>query len=207
MAQKGRPRNYDSAAALDKIMAQFWRKGYTATSLDELAAETGMKKPSLYAAFGNKERLYQLAMDRFGETAQAHYTAALAPRTPGEPLAARLTRWLQATVTLYTGEHGPAGCMVLSTAVAEVNDPAIRKRLLEVIAAQEMMVLDCLNEEKNALRDPDSAPLLAKTLTAFLHSISLRARAGESADQLAEMVRAGQSVLQPALKSPAGDIV
>ncbi|HEI9870550.1 TPA: TetR/AcrR family transcriptional regulator [Morganella morganii] len=203
MAQKGRPRNYDSAAALDKIMAQFWRKGYTATSLDELAAETGMKKPSLYAAFGNKERLYQLAMDRFGETAQAHYTAALAPRTPGEPLAARLTRWLQATVTLYTGEHSPAGCMVLSTAAAEVNDPAIRKRLQEVIAAQEMMVLDCLNEEKNALRDPDSAPLLAKTLTAFLHSISLRARAGESADQLAEMVRAGQSVLQPALKSPA----
>ena len=162
-------------------MAQFWRKGYTATSLDELAAETDMRKPSLYAAFGNKERLYQLAMDRFGEIAQAHYSAALAPQTPGEPLAARLTRWLQATVTLYTGEHGPAGCMVLSTAAAEVYDPAIRKRLQEVIAAQEMMVLDCLNEEKTALHDPDCAPLLAKTLTAFLHSISLRARAGESA--------------------------
>ena len=201
MAQKGRPRNYDSAAALDKIMAQFWRKGYTATSLDELAAETDMRKPSLYAAFGNKERLYQLAMDRFGEIAQAHYS--LAPQTPGEPLAARLTRWLQATVTLYTGEHGPAGCMVLSTAAAEVYDPAIRKRLQEVIAAQEMMVLDCLNEEKTALHDPDCAPLLAKTLTAFLHSISLRARAGESAGQLAEMVRAGQMVLQSALTSPA----
>ena len=196
MAQKGRPRNYDSAAALDKIMAQFWRKGYTATSLDELAAETDMRKPSLYAAFGNKERLYQLAMDRFGEIAQAHYSAALAPQTPGEPLAARLIRWLQATVTLYTGG------MVLSTAAAEVYDPAIRKRLQEVIAAQEMMVLDCLNEEKTALCDPDSAPLLAKTLTAFLHSISLRARAGESADQLAEMVRAGQLVLQSALTSP-----
>ena len=203
MAQKGRPRNYDSAAALDKIMAQFWRKGYTATSLDELAAETDMRKPSLYAAFGNKERLYQLAMDRFGEIAQAHYTTALAPKTPSEPLTARLTRWLQATVTLYTGEHGPAGCMVLSTAAAEVYDPAIRKRLQEVIAAQEMMVLDCLNEEKTALRDPDSAPLLAKTLTAFLHSISLRARAGESAEQLAEMVRAGQLILQSALTSPA----
>lgn len=157
---------------------------------------------TLYAAFGNKERLYQLAMDRFGEIAQAHYSAALAPQTPGEPLAARLIRWLQATVTLYTGEHGPAGCMVLSTAAAEVYDPAIRKRLQEVIAAQEMMVLDCLNEEKTALCDPDSAPLLAKTLTAFLHSISLRARAGESADQLAEMVRAGQLVLQSALTSP-----
>ncbi|HAT3807916.1 TPA: TetR/AcrR family transcriptional regulator [Morganella morganii] len=203
MAQKGRPRNYDSAAALDKIMVQFWRKGYTATSLDELAAETDMRKPSLYAAFGNKERLYQLAMDRFGEIAQAHYTTALAPKTPGEPLTARLTRWLQATVTLYTGEHDPAGCMVLSTAAAEVYDPAIRKRLQEVIAAQEMMVLDCLNEEKTALRDPDSAPLLAKTLTAFLHSISLRARAGESAEQLAEMVRAGQLILQSALTSPA----
>lgn len=64
---------------------------------------------------------------------------------------------------------------MLSTAAAEVYDPAIRKRLQEVIAAQEMMVLDCLNEEKTALHDPDCAPLLAKTLTAFLHSISLRA--------------------------------
>ena len=201
MARKGRPRNYDSAAALDKIMAQFWRKGYSATSLDELVAETSMQKPSLYAAFGNKERLYQLAIDRFGEIAQAHYASALAPQIPDEPLSARLIRWLQATVTLYTGEYGSVGCMVLSTAAAEVYDPAIQKQLQDVIAAQEKMILDCLNAEKTALRDPNSAPLLAKTLTAFLHSISLRARAGESVEQLAEMLHAGQWVLQSALKS------
>ncbi|OBU04972.1 TetR/AcrR family transcriptional regulator [Morganella psychrotolerans] len=201
MAQKGRPRNYDSAVALDKIMAQFWRKGYAATSIDELAAETAMKKPSLYAAFGNKERLYQLAMDRFGEIAQQHYSAALAPRSEGEPLYLRLSRYLQATVTLYTGEEGLPGCMVLSTAVAETHNPLIKARLQEVIATQEKMLLTCLNENKTALKEPESASLLAKTLTAFLHSISLRARAGESAEQLAAMTEAGQYVLRMALKT------
>ncbi|WP_413482572.1 TetR/AcrR family transcriptional regulator [Morganella psychrotolerans] len=201
MAQKGRPRNYDSAVALDKIMAQFWRKGYTATSIDELAAETAMKKPSLYAAFGNKERLYQLAMDRFGEIAQQHYSTALAPRSEGEPLYLRLSRYLQATVTLYTGEEGLPGCMVLSTAVAETHNPLIKARLQEVIATQEKMLLICLNENRTALKEPESAPLLAKTLTAFLHSISLRARAGESAEQLAAMTEAGQYVLRMALKT------
>lgn len=201
MAQKGRPRNYDSAVALDKIMAQFWRKGYAATSIDELAAETAMKKPSLYAAFGNKERLYQLAMDRFGEIAQQHYSAALAPRGEGEPLYLRLSRYLQATVTLYTGEEGLPGCMVLSTAVAETHNPLIKARLQEVIASQEKMILTSLNENRTALKEPESAPLLAKTLTAFLHSISLRARAGESAEQLAAMTEAGQYVLRMALKT------
>ncbi len=201
MAQKGRPRNYDSAVALDKIMAQFWRKGYAATSIDELAAETAMKKPSLYAAFGNKERLYQLAMNRFGEIAQQHYSAALAPHSEGEPLYLRLSRYLQATVTLYTGEKGLPGCMVLSTAVAETHNPLIKARLQEVIATQEKMILTCLNENKTALKEPESAPLLAKTLTAFLHSISLRARAGESAEQLAAMTEAGQYVLRMALKT------
>lgn len=201
MAQKGRPRNYDSAVALDKIMAQFWRKGYTATSIDELAAETAMKKPSLYAAFGNKERLYQLAMDRFGEIAQQHYSAALAPRFNGEPLYPRLSRYLQATVTLYSGEDGLRGCMVLSTAAAETHEPLIKARLQEVITIQETMLLTCLNEDKTALKEPESALLLAKTLTAFLHSISLRARAGESAEQLSAMTDAGQYVLRMALKT------
>lgn len=201
MAQKGRPRNYDSAVALDKIMAQFWRKGYAATSIDELAAETAMKKPSLYAAFGNKERLYQLAMDRFGEIAQQHYSAALAPRCEGEALYLRLSRYLQATVILYTGEEGLLGCMVLSTAAAETHDPLIKTRLQDVIATQEKMLLTCLDENRTALKEPESAPLLAKTLTAFLHSISLRARAGESAEQLAAMTEAGQYVLRMALKT------
>lgn len=201
MAQKGRPRNYDSAVALDKIMAQFWHKGYAATSIDELAAETAMKKPSLYAAFGNKERLYQLAMNRFGEIAQQHYSTALAPRSEGEPLYLRLSRYLQATVTLYTGEEGLPGCMVLSTAVAETHNPLIKARLQEVIASQEKMLLTCLNENKTALKEPESAPFLAKTLTAFLHSISLRARAGESTEQLTAMTEAGQYVLRMALKT------
>ncbi|MTB66082.1 TetR family transcriptional regulator [Providencia sp. wls1943] len=202
MAQKGRPRNYDSHEALNNIMALFWRKGYSATSLEDLVDVTAMKKPSLYAAFGNKARLYELAMARFGEIAQAHYTAALAEQSPNEPLFVRLNRWLRATVSLYNGVDGKTGCMVLSTAVAETDDPQVQAFLKDVILAQETMLIACIEKEKSALREPENARLLVKTLIALLHSVSLRARAGETKEELSALIDAGEMVLRATLVTP-----
>lgn len=200
MAQKGRPRNYDSDRALDEIMMQFWRKGYTATSMDDLATITEMKKPSLYAAFGNKERLYQLAIDKFSQVAQQRYSAALKPEYEGEPLYEKLSRFLQTAIVFYTENEGLQGCMVLSTAAAEVHHPQIQSLLSQVVCAQEKMIFDYLTREKDALLEPATIQLLAKTLLAFLHSISVRARAGENKEELSGMLDAGQQFLRFVLK-------
>ena len=58
-SRRGRPRAYDPETALSQAMAVFWDAGYAATSLDDLSAATGMNRPSLYGAFGDKHALYQ----------------------------------------------------------------------------------------------------------------------------------------------------
>src|SRR5437870_5077216 len=63
--KRGRPRAYDPDQALARAMDVFWREGFAATSLDQLAAATGMNRPSLYSAFGDKRDLYIKAYDRY----------------------------------------------------------------------------------------------------------------------------------------------
>ena len=61
----GRPREFDTEKALELATALFWRKGYEGTSLSDLTQTLGITRPSLYAAFGNKEALFRLALERY----------------------------------------------------------------------------------------------------------------------------------------------
>src|ERR1700684_1120320 len=60
-----RPRKFDEATALDAAIECFWRRGYEATSLRDLTAAMGLSAPSLYNAFGDKEELFALALERY----------------------------------------------------------------------------------------------------------------------------------------------
>src|SRR3954452_12779539 len=62
---RGRPRAYDPDEALAKAMGAFWDHGYAATSLDDISAATGMNRPSLYAAFGDKQAIYLKAIEHY----------------------------------------------------------------------------------------------------------------------------------------------
>ncbi|RYD28556.1 MAG: TetR/AcrR family transcriptional regulator, partial [Verrucomicrobiaceae bacterium] len=64
---RGRPRAFDRTAALDAAMGVFWRKSYTATSMNDLCEAMGIGSPSLYAAFGSKEQLYAEAIRHYNE--------------------------------------------------------------------------------------------------------------------------------------------
>ncbi len=192
MNKRGRPRRYNRDKALSKIVETFWRKGFSATSMDELVTETDMNKPSLYAAFGNKQAIYDKAVDAFNRLAEKHYSQALAAKSPDEPLLDRLARYYHAGITLYTGEHGKLGCMVLSTAVAEADNPEIQYRLPQVIDAQEAQVLRVLQEPKNRslLTSTMTVQQISQIIVGQLHSLSLRARAGYEQQELNAMVDA-----------------
>src|SRR6516162_6182995 len=75
--RRGRPPAYDRDAALQQATDAFWRAGFSGTSLDDLAAATGMNRPSLYAAFGDKRALYLHALDRYWQLAFAAMDEAL----------------------------------------------------------------------------------------------------------------------------------
>src|SRR5215470_5049877 len=97
-ARRGRPRQYDPDSALARAAAAFWKNGYAATSLDDLAAATGMNRPSLYAAFGDKRDLYLKTLQRYRDGARATTLTLLAD---DPPLRVFLERFYRAALDLY----------------------------------------------------------------------------------------------------------
>src|SRR3954468_23117652 len=124
-ARRGRPPAYDAETALKRATETFWRTGYSGTSLDKVAAATGMSPPSLYAAFGNKHALYLEALARYWEISLAATRKALAE---DRPLGESLMLAFEAALSIYFSGKGSArGCFVIGTAVAEAGeDVAIR---------------------------------------------------------------------------------
>lgn len=195
-ARRGRPRAYDSQAALKRATETFWRAGYSGTSLDSIAAATGMSPPSLYAAFGNKRALYLDALTRYWEISLAATREALAQ---DRPLAESLMLAYDAALSIYFSGKGAArGCFVVGTAVTEaVEDAAIRNSVAEGLRLTDADFEARLRKavERGELkRDADPAAL-AVVASATMHTIAIRARAGASRAELREVARKAVSVI------------
>ena len=195
-ARRGRPRAYDAEAALKQATETFWKTGYSGTSLDSIAAATGMNPPSLYAAFGNKHALYLEALARYWELALAENRAALAQ---DRPLTDALMRAYEAALSIYfSGKGAGRGCFMVGTAVTEtVEDPAIRK---SVAAGLRMMDADFETRFRAAIENgelkPDADPAaLAILASATMHTIAIRARAGVGRAELREVARKAVGVI------------
>jgi AcrR family transcriptional regulator len=159
-------------------MDVFWAEGFAAASLDDLSAATGLNRPSLYGAFGDKRALYLQAYRRY----RAQLRDVFAPMLAGDaPAPAKLRSILAAALDLYlTGDDGPRGCFTVVTASSEaVADPEIRAIVAEAIAATdrafERMFAEAVQKGELAVgADPKR---LARMTTAALHTLSVRARA------------------------------
>src|SRR3954451_5698191 len=127
--RRGRPRAYQPEVALAKALDLFRKDGFAATSLDDLSAATGMNRPSLYGAFGDKRELYIKAYARYRSDARA----AMADIFRTElPIAKRLKRIFAVALDIYlSGDAGPRGCFTVMTAASEaIADPEIRSLVL-----------------------------------------------------------------------------
>jgi AcrR family transcriptional regulator len=103
----GRPRAFDAHEALDQAMRLFWRKGFLGTSLSDLTEAMGISRPSLYAAFGNKESLYRRVVERYFQGPASYLQDALK-----EPTArAVVERLFQGVVDLVTDPKLPRTCL------------------------------------------------------------------------------------------------
>src|SRR3954467_12126476 len=117
---RGRPRAYDPQVALARAAETFWKAGYAGTSLDDLSAATGMNRPSLYAAFGDKRDLYLKTLEYYRDEGRALARGVLAD---DPPLRVFLKRFYDKALELYLAD-GPRGCYSIGTAatVAAVDD-------------------------------------------------------------------------------------
>lgn len=114
MAERGRPRSFDRAAALRRAMEVFWAKGYDSASMADLTAAMGIAAPSLYAAFGSKEGLFREALQLYGTTEGLGIWGGL----DSAPTArAAVEGFLTATADAFSEPGKPPGCMVVLSAV------------------------------------------------------------------------------------------
>ena len=117
----GRAREFDADEGLDRAMTVFWRKGYEATSLSDLTDAMGINRPSLYAAYGNKEELFRKALERYGEGPSSYERDALA-----QPTARAVAEGLlRGAADVQTDPATPAGCLAVlgTTYCAEESSP------------------------------------------------------------------------------------
>jgi AcrR family transcriptional regulator len=183
----GRPREFDLDQALDAAIEVFWRRGFEGASLTDLTAAMELSRPSVYAAFGNKETLFRKALARYAETRTAAMSAALqAPHAKDA-----VERFLREFVASATDPATPPGCLTVQGGVApDASGPAIHAALAKVRqdghAALTLRLQQAIDEQ-DLPSDCDPADL-ALYVTTLTQGIAVQAASGTTRPQLARIV-------------------
>ena len=185
---KGRPREFDVDEALAAALQVFWTKGYEGTSLNDLTAAMGITRPSLYAAFGNKEALFRKALDLYEREKLAYVGEALAGGSSRE--VAELL--LRGALDAQTGQCESRGCLrVISTMTCGAGAESVRADLVARRASSQHAMFERFERAKAEGDLPADADVqgLASYLMAILQGMAVQADSGASREQLEELVK------------------
>ena len=183
--RRGRPRAYDPEVALAKATETFWDQGYAGASLDDLSAATGMNRPSLYGAFGDKQALFKTALDGYMDQTR---TAMVQAFRAGGTAREALTRVYRAALGRYlSGDAGGRGCFLLTAGLGQaVVDPQVRQTVADGLHELDLGFTRLLERaQKAGDLSPDLDPkVMGKTACLLMNALSVRARAGETREEL-----------------------
>jgi AcrR family transcriptional regulator len=179
----GRPREFDIDKALDQALHVFWRQGYEGTSIADLTEAIGITKPSLYAAFGNKEELFRKALDRYVDGPGGYVQVALAKPTAREVV----EHLLYEAAGAVTDPENPPGCLAVQGALCCGDTAESIKQ--ELMARRAKGEDDLRNRFEQALADGDLPPQcdaadLARYISAILQGMAVQAIGGAGRDEL-----------------------
>src|SRR5580693_10457425 len=185
----GRPREFDTDAALEKAMRLFWAKGYEGTSVADLTGELGISRPSLYAAFGDKQSLFRAALERYAAGPACYVAAAL-----GKPTAREVTEHLlRGAADLQASSSNPGGCLTVNGAIACGDEAEPVRQALNAHRTGGVALLRRRFEQAKAQGDlpKDSDPAaLARFLAAVVYGMAVLASGGASRKELEQIIRA-----------------
>lgn len=179
----GRPREFDVNQAIERALGLFWRQGYEGTSMSDLTAALGITRPSLYAAFGNKEGLFRRVMDRY-EAVAGGYRAA-ADQAPTSLETVRLL--LSGPVDLHGDKQNPPGCLGVQGALAcGVESDLIRRELASRRHRGEVAIRRRLQRaaKEHDLPGHDDPADLARYLSALIYGMAVLAAGGATRGEL-----------------------
>lgn len=200
----GRPRTFDVVEALEAALGVFWRKGYEGTSYADLVAATGVERPALYSAFGNKDALFLRALERYATHYGKYVWDALNLKTSREVAASILA----GAVELATRFPDRTGCFGINGALAgsDESEPS-RRALIKWRAEGEAALRERLERAKaegDLPADADCSALAAYILT-VAHGMAVQAKAGFPKEMLTAVARQALSTWPPPIsdKTPA----
>lgn len=177
--------------ALGAALRVFWAKGYEGASLTDLTESMGITRPSLYAAFGNKETLFRQALDRYEHDKLAYMGEAMK-----EPSARAVAEYLlHGAVDTATGNES-RGCMgVISSVACQSVEPSIRDDVNRRAESAKQLIVDRMEQAINAgeFIVPTKAEAITRYLLAVMQGISVQAQSGATRADLLEVVEAALS--------------
>lgn len=185
LARRGRPREFDTEEALANALRVFWQKGYEGASLGDLTEAMGITRPSLYAAFGNKEALFRLALDLYEKDKLAYIGEAVeAPsaRAVAENL-------LLGAVDVATGGEC-RGCMgVIASVACQSVEPSIRDDVNARAESAKQMIVDRMQRAIDAgeFAVPTEANAITRYLLAIMQGMSVQAQGGATRNELMQV--------------------
>jgi AcrR family transcriptional regulator len=182
----GRTRQFDLDEALDRALDVFWARGYEGATLPELTKAMGINRPSLYAAFGNKEQLFRKALDRYQAGPQSFADEALK-----KPTARAVVETIfSGFVRMQRDRSGSRGCMIVSGALAcgEEAEP-VRRELAHLRQATVAVLRERFERavrEGDLLAGTDCATL-ARYVCTVLNGLAVQAASGATEKELRQV--------------------
>lgn len=188
----GRHRTFDKDIALDQAMEVFWSNGYPGTSLSDLTSAMGINKPSLYAAFGNKEKLYKSALERYVQQHGVIHAKHLF--SADKCLSERIRCYLTSIAKMVTNPKLPGGCFVcIST--CEVGGACIPDDALQAIfkinEVTKSSLTEFFNNEMSAgnIACEGSPEIMANYMLSLQFGLSVMARNGAKFEELNDIIK------------------
>jgi AcrR family transcriptional regulator len=182
-----RPRDFDIDTAIDSALQEFWKKGYEGTSLTDLTEAMGINRPSLYAAFGNKEGLFHQVVERYTQGTGAQFDAALEAPTAREAVERLLNSYADAA----GDPNRPRGCLLVHGALAcSEESSSVRADLAELRNAAEAALKERLKRAKaeGDLAAEESPADLARFVGTVYNGLAVQAAGGATRAELRRVV-------------------
>jgi AcrR family transcriptional regulator len=189
-AHRGRPREFCTEKALAAALRVFWTKGYEGASLNDLTEAMGITRPSLYAAFGNKESLFRKALDLY-QREKLEYVGRALEQPTARGVAEAL---LRGAVDNASSTEEPHGCLGVITSVAcGPESQSIRAEVLDRGKVAKLALVERLERAKweGDLPAAVDAEALTNLLLAVLQGICIQAGAGATREELNRVVETG----------------
>lgn len=190
-----RTKAFDPDEVLDSAMHLFWQQGYGDTSIHDLVDATGINRASMYATFGDKQTLFEAALERYVERVSREHAALLSSEGPARKA---LHRYFNALIRFSLGEGRNLGCLLTNTAVeAAARSPDVEAKLSEVFGGVEQTFRKVIRrgQAEGDISKTQGPAALARFLITTVHGLRVVSRFNPDEKHLRDTARVALSIL------------